>query len=201
MKRLPAVVPALAAAALGAALLTPAGADAAGPSSGVGDHARRSLPPRSVWLEQTQQALKGANRYLDAQARKADPRTLAIVLDIDNTSIQTRYAWPKAVPATRRVARHAADLGIHVFFVTGRHNGAELRTATSQLGRVGYVYDRAFGRRLGEGLLHEKSRHRTRITERLGLTIIADIGNHMTDLTGPYTGRTYKLPDYGGQLS
>jgi hypothetical protein len=193
---------------LGAALLAPAvalaqhaDAPAAGPAHPVpGAHARKSLPSHATWLADTKRALAGANRYLDRQAAKTDPSTLAIVLDIDNTSLQTQYAWPKAVPATLRVARHAADLGMHVFFVTGRLQRG-LGTVTPDLTAAGYTYDKVFGRRPGEELVHEKSRHRVRITDKLGLRIVADIGNHTTDLTGPDTGRTYKLPDYGGQLS
>ena len=198
MIRLPAAVLGL---TLGAALLVPGGAVVASAPDPVQPHARKSLPSQAAWLGDTRRALKGANHYLTVRANKAaDPSRLAIVLDIDNTSIQSHYAWPLAVPATRRVARHAVALGMHVFFVTGRLQRG-LGTVTPVLTDAGYTYDRVFGRRPNEGLVHEKSRHRVRITEKLGFTIVADIGNNTTDLTGPCTGRTYKLPDYGGLLS
>jgi hypothetical protein len=189
---------------LGASLLAPAVAlaqQAAVPSSAASStHARRSLPSQSAWLADTRRALKGANHYLTVQAGKADPSALAIVLDIDNTSLQTQYAWPQAVPATLRVAKHATALGMHVFFVTGRLQRG-LGTVTPDLTSAGYTYDKVFGRKPNEDLVHEKSRHRVHITNKLGFRIVADIGNHATDLAGPDTGRRYKLPDYGGQLS
>ncbi|MGZ4476389.1 MAG: HAD family acid phosphatase [Nocardioides sp.] len=198
MSRLPAALLGL---TLAASLFTPASALAAGgdpaPASA---HARTGLPSKAQWLADVGVALHGANRYLDARAAKADPRTLAIVLDIDNTSIQTHYDWARPVYRTRRVAAHAAALGMHVFFVTGRFK-RDLAMIDPVLRKGGFRYDKVFGRRAGEGLVHEKSRHRTRITRALGLTIVADIGNNTSDLTGPYTGRTYKLPDYGGRLA
>ena len=198
MLRLPAAVLGL---TLGASLLAPASAHAASAAATpVHAHARASLPSRAQWLADVRTALHGANAYLDAQAAQADPSTLAIVLDIDNTSIQTHYDWAKPVRPTRRVAAQAAALGMHVFFVTGRFK-RDLGMIDPILFDDGYRYDKVFGRRAGEGLVHEKSRHRTRITRKLGLTIVADIGNNTSDLKGPYTGRTYKLPDYGGRLA
>lgn len=198
ISRLPAVVLGL---TLGASLLAPVSAHATGaerPSQGM--HARRSLPSQAQWLDDVRASLRGANVYLNARARKApDPSRLAIVLDIDNTSLQSHYEWPEPVYPTRRVADHAAALGMHVFFVTGRLNRG-LGMLDPILVDDGFRYDDVFGRRPGEGLVHEKSRHRTRITQKLGYTIVADIGNHATDLVGPYTGRTFKLPDYGGLL-
>ncbi len=37
--------------------------------------------------------------------------------------------------------------------------------------------------------------------ESKGYTIIANIGNSATDLSGGHAEKTYKLPDYDGQLS
>ena len=208
IRRLPAAVLGL---TLGASVLAPVGAVAqnapvppaaraqASVQAPGSVHARRSLPSQSVWLRDTRRVLKGANHYLNVRAAKADPDTLAIVLDIDNTSLQSHYAWPKAVPATLRVARKATDLGIHVFFVTGRlRNG--LWAVKPELTDAGYTYDRVFGRRPGQDLVAEKSAHRRKITKRFGFTIVADIGNRWTDHAGPFTGRSYKLPDYGGLL-
>jgi hypothetical protein len=194
----------LSAALLGLTLAASLGAPVAAQASVApvppGAAARKSLPSQAVWLRDVRVALRGAPAYLDRKAeRSGDPSGLAIVLDIDNTSLQSHYAWPKAVPATLRVAKHAADLGMHVFFVTGRLNRG-LGSVKPILTDQGYRYDKVFGRRPDEGLVHEKSRHRVRITNRLGYRIVADIGNHATDLAGPDTGRRYKLPDYGGLL-
>jgi hypothetical protein len=37
--------------------------------------------------------------------------------------------------------------------------------------------------------------------ESKGYTIIANIGNSATDLSGGHAEKAYKLPDYNGQLS
>jgi len=37
--------------------------------------------------------------------------------------------------------------------------------------------------------------------EKKGYTIIANIGNSPTDLVGGHAEKTFKLPDYDGQLS
>ena len=45
---------------------------------------------------------------------------MVINLDIDNTSLQTRYYRGKAIPATLRLVRYAKR-ALKIFFNTGRH--------------------------------------------------------------------------------
>lgn len=190
-------------ALLGLLLILPAGAvaasaDQAAAPDATAPHARRSgLPPKAVWLAKVRKKLAGAKDYLDAHADAAAKP--ALVLDIDNTSLQSHYHWPKPVKPTLRVARHAVADGYTVFFVTGRTQ----RSANSvrpQLSAAGYRYADVYGRPKGQGLAASKQANRARIVAR-GYTVVMDIGNRHTDLEGAYVGHGIKLPSFHGLLS
>lgn len=200
--RLSTAVPAaLVGLTLGASLLAPSGADAqtldpSGPAMAV--HAKRSsLPPKSVWLAKVRTKLTGAKDYLDAHAHTAAKP--ALVLDIDNTSLQSHYGWPKPVRPTLRVAKHAVKLGYTVFFVTGRTPGSA-NSVRPQLSAAGYVYRNVYGRPKGQGLAVSKQANRAKIVAH-GYTIVMDIGNRNTDLWGANVGHGIKLPSFHGLLS
>lgn len=156
------------------------------------------LPSRSQWLTDVRSAMRGADGYLDRRAAQGG-RRLAVVLDIDNTSIETHYGWPDPVRRTLRFARHAHDLGYGVLFVTGRQQSS-LRGVRPVLRRAGYPIDAMCGRQPGERLAHSKQRCRRQLT-RSGWTITADVGNSRTDFVGRNYERAYRLPNYGGRLS
>src|SRR3954469_1122456 len=76
-----------------------------------------ALPSKAAWRADVRRAMRGSDAFLVRRARQPHAR-LAIVLDIDNTSIATHYAWPRPVRRTLRFAKHARGLGYGVFFVT-----------------------------------------------------------------------------------
>ena len=156
------------------------------------------LPSKSQWLADVRAAMRGSLAYLDERTTP-DSRRLAIVLDIDNTSLATEYAWPRPVRPTLRFARHADALGVDVFFVTGRYAGT-LRSARRALRAAGYPIRWMCGGERGESLRHSKQRCRAQITAK-GWTIIANVGNRRSDLVGGNYERGFKLPSYGGRLS
>jgi len=191
---------------LGSTLLAPAARAQAPTPSGTGGSVsvaqprRAPMPSRSVWLAKVRKKLAGATAELDAAAAAAkDPTKLAIVLDIDNTSVQSHYHWPKPVRPTRRVARHASALGMHVFFVTGRTR-SQIRGLGPILSDDGYRYDHIYPRPAGARLAASKQANRAKIVKR-GFTVAMDIGNRHSDLVGANTGITHKLPSLGGRLS
>lgn len=195
----PAAVPTILALTLGIALAPSAApAQSAEPVAHTGAaHARATLPSKSAWLAKVRAKLAGAEDYLDAHAH--DAAKPALVLDIDNTSLQTHYGWPKPVRPTLRVARHAVADGYTVFFVTGRTQ-ASANSIRPQLSAAGYRYAAVYGRPKGMGLAAAKQADRARIVAR-GYTVVMDIGNRATDLAGANVGHGIKLPSYHGLLS
>ena len=127
------------------------------------------------------------------------------VLDIDNTALETDFGFSFPQPANEpvlEVARYAEERGVDLFFVTARP-GIIYAPTEWNLDRAGYessgLYVRGFID-LFRNVAEYKTAQRIDI-ERKGYTIIANIGNSATDLSGGHAERTFKLPDYDGQLS
>ncbi len=172
---------------------------------------------------------KGAADYVAQHA----PGKLAIVLDIDETSLSNwdemvaddfayfknapctiedgkvsspcgALAWDSlakatAIGPTLALFKLAQSKGIRVFFITGRHE-LERKATTEGLHAAGYLgWDDA-------DLLMEpdnlkvnsaadfKAPERAWI-EKQGYTIIANVGDQLSDLAGDHAERAYKLPN------
>jgi len=165
-----------------------------------------------------------ARAYLEARA-KAVPKP-AIVLDIDETSLSNWPAYrangwgrvtagpcdlpagpcgirawqamatAKALAPTVDLVRRARELGVAVFFVSGRP--PELRDATERnLREQGYAWDGLVllpeGRRFA-GAVDFKAPERKRIAER-GYSILLSMGDQQGDLDGGFAERAFKLPN------
>ena len=165
-----------------------------------------------------------ARSYLEQRAPSATKP--AIVLDIDETSLSNwpayrvngwgrvvngpcdlekgpcgLRAWQgmgrsKALAPTLALARRARELGVAVFFISGRP--PNLRDATERnLREQGYQW-------AGVVLLPEGAKspsavefnapERRRIAEQ-GYTILLSMGDQESDLAGGYAERTFKLPN------
>lgn len=131
----------------------------------------------------------------------------AIVLDIDNSSLETDFHWfwtfpTPAIAQVRDLTRYAHDRGVAVFFVTARP-GIIYSLTERNLKAVGYPVSGLYVRDLPD-LFGEVSAYKTAKRaeiEARGYTIIANIGNKQSDLVGGHAERTVKLPDYDGKLS
>lgn len=131
----------------------------------------------------------------------------AIVLDIDNSSLETDFHWfwtfpTPAISKVRELTRYASERGVAVFFVTARPGIVQSLTEYN-LKAVGYPVSGLYVRDLPD-LFDEVSAYKTgkrAEIEGRGYTIIANIGNKESDLVGGHAERTVKLPDYGGRLS
>lgn len=131
----------------------------------------------------------------------------AIVLDIDNTSLETDFHWfwtfpTPAVSKVRELTRYANERGVAVFFVTARPGIIHSLTERN-LKAVGYPVSGLYVRDLPD-LFDEVSAYKTgkrAEIEGRGHTIIANIGNKSSDLVGGHAELTVKLPDYDGKLS
>jgi HAD superfamily, subfamily IIIB (Acid phosphatase) len=150
----------------------------------------------------------------------------AIVLDIDETSLSNwpayringwvripnggcdlqqgpcgLRAWQalgqsKAIAPTLALARRAKELGVAVFFITGRP--ATLREATERnLRDQGYEWTEVILEPEGATFASAadfKALERHKLADR-GFTIILSLGDQQSDLNGGYAERTFKLPN------
>ncbi|WP_217165987.1 HAD family acid phosphatase [Streptomyces sp. AC512_CC834] len=159
-----------------------------------------------TWQRDCRAVMDRALPYLKERiAGSAPGERQAIVLDIDNTSLETDFGFSYPQPANRPVleaAQYAQEHGVALFFVTARPGIIEAPTEWN-LAHAGYessgLYVRGF-LDLFKDVAEYKTEQRAEI-ESDGYTIIANIGNSATDLSGGHAERTFKLPDYDGQLS
>src|SRR5262245_10914351 len=165
-----------------------------------------------------------ARAYLEQRAKTAERP--AIVLDIDETSLSNwpaykvngwgrvvngpcdaeqgpcgLRAWQglarsKALPPTLQLAKRARELGVAVFFISGRP--PTLRDATERnLREQGYEWDEVILLPAGAAFpsaVDFKAPERKKIAER-GYTIVLSMGDQESDLKGGYAERVFKLPN------
>jgi predicted secreted acid phosphatase len=165
-----------------------------------------------------------ARAYLERRAKTASRP--AIVLDIDETSLSNwpaykangwgrvvngpcdvdqgpcgLRAWQalaqsKALAPTRQLAKRAKELGVAIFFISGRP--PTLRDATERnLREQGYEWDDVILLPSGatfSSAVDFKAPQRKKISER-GYTIILSMGDQESDLKGGYAERVFKLPN------
>lgn len=179
----------------------PGAAAAAVPSAPLAA-AAQALPPYATWIADVTAVADVAEDYLDARLPDSSVRA-AIVLDIDNTSLETKYKPGITSPAVApilKLARQAEADGATIFFVTNRPEILGWQTEIN-LDSAGYSYERIYMRPWFDSrpAAELKTAARTAI-EGLGYRIVANIGNSATDLSGGHAERTFKLPDYDGQL-
>ncbi|MEV7976167.1 HAD family acid phosphatase [Streptomyces sp. NPDC086519] len=160
----------------------------------------------ATWQQDCQSVMDQALPYLQQRIAAAQPgEKQAIVFDIDNTTLETDFgfSWPQ--PANKpvlNVAEYAQQHGVSLFFVTARPGIIYLPTEYN-LEHDGYqvsgLYVRGF-LDLFKDVAAYKTAQRVDI-ENKGYDIIANIGNSASDLSGGHADKTFKLPDYNGQLS
>ncbi|GHG27924.1 HAD family acid phosphatase [Streptomyces zaomyceticus] len=161
----------------------------------------------ATWLRDVAAVVAEARPYIEERSENAGREKQAIVLDIDNSSLETDFHpfWELPTPAiadVRDLVRDAHGRGVDVFFVTARPGIIHSLTDWN-LKKAGYPVDGLYVRSLPD-LFAEVSAYKTEKRaeiEAKGYTIIANIGNNTTDLVGGHAERTFKLPDYGGKLS
>ncbi|MFD8201640.1 HAD family acid phosphatase [Streptomyces sp. NPDC003470] len=199
--------------ALGAATVTGAAlamavtpAEAAPATVATTSAAASTAVDYATWQRDCRAVMDQALPYLKERIADAAPgEKQAIVLDIDNTSLETDFGFRYPQPANRPVleaARYAQEHGVALFFVTARPGIVGAPTEWN-LDHAGYessgLYVRGF-LDLFRDVAEYKTAQRADI-ESKGYTIIANIGNTPTDLSGGHAERAFKLPDYDGQLS
>ncbi|MGW1029379.1 HAD family acid phosphatase [Streptomyces sp. NPDC002577] len=160
-----------------------------------------------TWQSDVRTVIDQALPYVRQRTENAAGQKLAVVFDIDNTTLETYfhpwYEFPTpAVQPSLELARYAKSRGVDAFFVTARP-GIIKSLTEANLKSVGYPVSGVYVRDLPD-LFEEVSAYKTgkrAEIEAQGYTIIANVGNNESDLVGGHAERTFKLPDYDGQLS
>ncbi|MFJ8112749.1 HAD family acid phosphatase [Streptomyces sp. NPDC096132] len=196
------------ATAAATAMAVPAGAQAATATSisTVATAAAAEDVDYTTWQADCQTVMNEALPYLKQRiAAVKSGEKQAIVFDIDNTTLETDFGFSYPQPANKpvlEVAKYAQEHGVSLFFVTARP-GIIYSFTDYNLKYVGYKVSGLYVRSLID-LFKDVAAYKTaqRVDiENKGYTIIANIGNSTTDLSGGHAEKTYKLPDYDGQLS
>ena len=162
----------------------------------------QALPSYETWIADVTAVTDTAKAYLGARLPDKSIKA-AIVFDIDNTALESTYHPDPFAPATPPVlalAKQAEAAGATVFFVTNRPDILGPWTE-GNLSSVGYDWGGLYMRPTFSSDPAETIKTNARIAiEGLGYTIVANVGNSATDLVGGHAERTFKLPDYDGQL-
>ncbi|KOU65451.1 HAD family acid phosphatase [Streptomyces sp. IGB124] len=204
------LVPATAAQAAPAAAPAAVSAPAPAPASASapGGNAAILGIDYATWQREVAAAVDAARPAIEQRiANSPAGEKPALVLDIDNTSLETDFHWfwtypTPAIAKVRALTQYAHARGVAVFFVTARPGIIHSLTEYN-LKAVGYPVSGLYVRDLPD-LFEEVSTYKTAQRaeiEARGYTIIANIGNSPTDLVGGHAERTVKLPDYNGKLS
>lgn len=174
-----------------------------------------------LYLQELDQQIEQAHRYIQEQVQhkqeKGRKKPLAVVLDIDETSISNykyldyndfannrqsiedhmRAADSPPIEAMLKLYRDAVSLGVKMFFVTGRNTS--FKEATEQnLSNAGYnrweaIYFKPSSY-ANNSITPFKTQARIDI-EKKGYLIIANIGDQYSDLLGGHAQKTFKLPN------
>jgi len=162
----------------------------------------QALPSYATWIDDVTAVTSVAQQYLGGRLPDSGIKA-AIVLDIDNTALASGYSSELVTPATPpvlAVAKQAVAAGAKVFFVSNRTEIIGPWTEYN-LSQVGYTYTDMYLRAIFDFSDVQTMKTNARIDiESRGYTIVASIGNNDTDLAGGHAERTFKLPDYDGQL-
>ena len=160
----------------------------------------------NTWQADCLTLMNQALPYLKQRIAAVKPgEKQALVLDIDNTTLETDFGFSYPQPANKPVldvAKYAQEHGVSLFFVTARP-GIISGVTDYNLKYVGYKVSGLYVRGLFDlfkDVAAYKTAQRVNI-ESKGYTIIGNIGNSATDLSGGHAEKTFKLPDYDGQLS
>lgn len=170
------------------------------------------------YLKEFQDVTNQASEYMQQEIalnqRLTHPKRLAIVLDIDETSLsnysnmvqddfannptkiaeELMAAKEPAIPPMLDLYQQAVQNNVAVFFVTGRDVSFQEATIEN-LKAAGYTQWAGLSFRNGKiPTIAYKSAERAKIIQN-GYAIIASLGDQDSDLIGGYAQKTFKLPN------
>lgn len=174
-----------------------------------------------LYQQEIDNKIQQAHQYIMQQValnqKNKHPRQLALILDIDETSLSNYDKMVKrhftgdkvqiqkeileandpAIQPTLALYKEAISHGIKVFFVTGRTE-SERKATEKNLIKAGYSNWAGLYLRPDDykqpSIIPFKSKTRAMISKQ-GYTIIASIGDQYSDIRGGYTLKGFKLPN------
>ena len=175
----------------------------------------RTYVDSGQYLRDIDAAAAKAKTWIEIRAARGGTR-LTVVFDLDETLF---FNWPlisamdfgyvtsewnrwveearaPAIESVRDVYRTTRRLGVDVVFITGRPENQRASTERNLRG-IG-CDDHAQLILKGEGDRSTSVAFKTAVRQRLGLegrTIIANVGDQISDLEGGFSERTFKLPN------
>lgn len=181
----------------------------------------KSYYDSGLYHQELEKKIHEAQQYIEHQAltnhQSKHPKKLAIVLDIDETSLSNynkmvqrdfignREQIHKEILAADSpvikpmlvLYKNAQKHGVKVFFVTGRVE-TEREATKKNLLNAGYSQWSGLFLRPDEyknaSIIPFKSEARANI-EKKGYTIVATIGDQLSDIDGGYAEKGFKLPN------
>lgn len=164
-----------------------------------------------------QEAISFLNSKISENLRRGEPKKLAVVFDIDETSLsnykillsngfayhshvllsELKEAEDPAISPTLKLYEFAKEKELAIFFITGRPEKIRLATEANLIS-AGYTewkkvflkpddYDK-------KSVIPYKSGARKSIVDE-GYTIVVNIGDQWSDLAGGYSERVFKMPN------
>jgi acid phosphatase len=196
-----------------AAALIPASAGAEEPEAPASPAEIREYRESGEWGRDLRAQIAAARAFLDERVDDGLDGA-ALVLDVDDTSLSNYRCLRRtdfeergrcgsqrrdlpAIRATRSLFLHARSRDVAVFFITGRRESARRNTIANLRARG---YAGTWRLRMRPNAQPDsrrdgwKARTRRRI-ERRGYTIVANVGDQLSDLDGGHALRTFKLPN------
>ncbi|HAT6977635.1 TPA: acid phosphatase [Legionella pneumophila] len=174
-----------------------------------------------LYHHELERTIKLAEKYINQEylinKNNKNPQKLAIILDIDETSLSNYDKMVKrdftgskeqiheeilaanspAIKPMLTLYKNALKKGIKVFFVTGRQESERNATRTNLI-NAGYTKWSGLYLRPNSysspSIIPFKSKTRQMI-EKKGYTIIASIGDQCSDIQGGYAKKGFKLPN------
>lgn len=215
------VIRSLSAITLGTVILFSGSTFAEPPNLTLAKNELKNYHDSGIYQKELTQVILKAQKYINQQSslneKEKLPKKLAIVLDIDETSLsnynsmiqrdfggnRTLYhqdimaANAPAIKPMLALYQDALAHDVNVFFVTGR-NESERKATEQNLIKEGYskwagLYLRPMSYS-SKSIIPFKSHTRKTITEK-GYTIVASIGDQYSDLKGGYAQKVFKLPN------
>jgi predicted secreted acid phosphatase len=165
----------------------------------------------------TQKALYYLKFRINQNKRLAKPKQLAIVFDIDETSLSNyddmvylnfggtdhdkealeADAHDPPIPYTRTLYSFAKNHGVAIFFITGRRE--RLRNMTEKnLSGDGYTQWAGLFMKPNDYTMKSVTPYKVSMRKRIvnmGYDIIFNMGDQESDLKGGYADMVFKLPD------